>query len=233
VTDRRTLVAVLAVPGREDYTQATLQALHYVGGAATLTDPPPLLCWTGQAPPSFEPPPGWALCHWQRDPEGHRRDLWRVFALAATPPATDLIVLEDDVLPCRNAIPYMVRWSGADFTTFFNMRQGLDPRLPGLGRRPIDPKWGFWGTQAFKVPALLLQRFVAAGDTDRTKKVFLQDGGDTRIGRLLLQWKEPIYYHRSLVQHVGARSIHNPGATMTGLRAPAADFDPDLDALTL
>lgn len=49
----------------------------------------------------------------------------------------------------------------------------------------------------------------------------------------MMDWGEKIFHHRSLVQHVGARSVGNPGARLVGARAPAADFDPRLDALTL
>jgi hypothetical protein len=50
---------------------------------------------------------------------------------------------------------------------------------------------------------------------------------------LLMSWGEPIYHHRSLVQHVGAKSVGNPGARLVGIRAPAPDFDHKLDAMSL
>ncbi len=220
MTARPVMVAVQAIPGREEMTRATCEALHDYGGASELPIAP-VLCWTGIAPPPFELPPGWTLCHWAHEPAGHRRDLWRIMEL--TPPSCDLVVFEDDVRPCRNAVPAIARWGEDCFTTFFNMR-----RL-GPGRRRVD-KLGFWGTQAYRVPGRLVTRFLVAGDTAPKGN---HHGGDTRMGLLLQQWGEPIWYHRSLVQHVGVRSVDNPSATLTGLRAPADDFDPELDALTL
>ena len=217
---RPVMVAVQAIPGREDTTRATIEALHGHGGASTLPVPP-VLCWTGPHPPPFDLPPGWSLSHWVQQPAGHRRELWRIMEL--TPPSCDLVLFEDDVIPCRNAVPYIAAWSEDCFTSFFNMR-----RL-GPGRRLVD-RQGFWGTQAVKLPGRLVSRMLAAGDTAPRGD---HHGGDTRIGLLLQQWGEPIWYHRSLVQHVGAVSVHNPGATLTGLRAPAPDFDLHLDALTL
>lgn len=214
------MVAVQAIPGREEYTRSTVEALHGWGGAAEL-DTLPVLCWTGPEAPPFNLPPGWTLHHWQQQPEGHRRELWRIMEL--TPPGADLVVFEDDVVPCRNAVPYMAAWPADCFTTFFNMR-----RL-GPGRRQIDGM-GFQGTQAWKAPARLVDRFLVAGDTAPKGN---HHGGDTRIGLLLKEWREPIWYHRSLVQHVGERSIDNPSGKLTGLRAPAPDFDLDLDAATL
>lgn len=220
MSDRRVLVAVQAIPGREQYTRATVEALHTIGGASELAEPR-VLVWTGIAPPPFPLPHGWALVHWQQEPAGHRRDLWRLLQLPAED--EDLIVFEDDVLPCRNAVRYMARWSEDCFTTFCNLR-----RL-GPGPRRIDRNL-FWGTQAWKAPARLVARFLAAGDTAPKGN---HHGGDTRIGLLLQQWGEMIWYHRSLVQHVGEQSIDNPSAKLEGLRAPAPDFDPNLDALAL
>lgn len=218
------MIVVQAVPGREDYTRATCWALDSIGGASTV-DPRPLLYWTAPDPPTFDLPPGWALVHSKREREGHRKDLWRI--MGTVPEGEDLIVFEDDVIPCRNAVAYMARWQSSLFTTFFNMRQ------PGEGPHPVHPVFGFWGTQAFKAPARLVRQFLSAGDTDTTAPSFQNDGGDSWIGKLLRRWGEPIYYHRSLVQHVGQRSVHRPHAKLKGLRAPARDFDPELDALTL
>jgi len=224
------VVAVQAVAGRP-YTLPTIDELHTIGGAPHLRQPP-VLSWTDLEPPPFDLPPRWSLSHWVQPPAGHRRDLWRLFGLV--PAGVALIVLEDDVRPCRNALVYMERWQSDHFTTFFNMTRPAmrNGREPPIGLQPIDRKWGFWGTQAFKVPASLLRRFVAAGDSD-PRPHLRGDGGDTWMSRLMVQWGEPVHYHRSLVQHVGAVSIHNPKATLTGVRAPAPDFDPNLDALEL
>lgn len=214
-----TTVVVQSCAGREALTCATLNKLHGQGGASALSVPR-IFYWTGLAASPVSPPMGWISFHDKRPPEGHRRDLWRIMRDVAG--SDDLVLFEDDVLPCRNAVRYIVDWQHESLTTFHNLQ-----RKP-VGLHPVDKKWGFWGTQAIKIPARLVARFVDAGDTS-ANPTLRTDGGDTRIGRLLLEWGESIFYHRSLVQHVGAKSIHNPAATLTGMRAPAPDFDADFD----
>lgn len=224
----RTIIIVQSCPGREPITRATLDALDDLGGVRQLGDDVPrFLWWSGhQSPPPV--PSGWILVHNATGPHGHRRDLWRLLNFAhGYGDDTDLVCFEDDVVPCRNAVAFMVKWPAYAFTTFYPLQPNVWGRY---GLRAIERKWGFWGTQAFKVPARILGRLVAAGETDPK---FPREGGDTRIGKLLAAWGESIHYHRPLVQHVGAVSVHLPGATLTGHRAQLKDFDPALDALTL
>jgi hypothetical protein len=221
----RAQVVVQAIAGREQITRATCWALDGIGGASKLPAPP-VLYWTGADAPAFDLPPGWTLLHDVRAPQGHRRDHWRM--LQTVPEGADLVVYEDDVMPCRNAVVYMAAWPQDVFTTFYRAPN----QAPAGAARLLDPRMGFWGTLAIKIPARLVQRLAAAPDSTNAGKL-PKEGADTRVGRLLEQWREPVYYHRSLVQHVGVQSLCNPGATLTGWRTPARDFDPDLDALEL
>lgn len=219
----RTTVVVQAIPGRELLTEATLWGLDGYGGAAQVVAPK-VLHWTAppaQSPP-FALPPGWVLWH-EQTRVCHRVDLWKIMRDVVGD--DDLILFEDDIKPCRNAVPYIAQWAHESFTTFHNMM-----RMYGL--QPVDAVRFFWGIQSVRIPSRLVKKFVDAGDTD-ARPVLRTEGGDTRLGRLLMSWNEPIYYHRSLVQHVGVKSVGNPGARLVGKRAPAADFDADLDAMTL
>lgn len=215
------VLVVMALDGRAQLTEDTVYRLHGYGGAHAV-DMPRVLHWTGPKPPSFPMPAGWTVVHETRR-DGHRRDLWRLMRDVVGD--RDLVLFEDDVAPCLNAALYISRWDLPHFTTFHNMM-----RRSGL--QLIDRHRFFWGIQSVKIPARLVARFIAAGDTDARPQL-AGEGGDTRFGRLLMSWDERIYHHKSLVQHVGEFSVGNPGARLAGIRAPAADFDERLDALTL
>ena len=219
-----TKVVVLGCPGREETTFSTVAALDGHGGGSNL-DGGKFLYWNGETPPP-PVPKGWSV-EWGRRDEGDshrptrtRVDVWRMLRWAGN---CDLVYLEDDVLPCRNALLYMHVWPSEKFTTFFNIRN-----LPH-GPWTIDNA-GWWGSQAAKIPARLLSRFQADG-AEKTKS--LHFGQDMVMSRLLQSWKEQIYVHRSIVQHVGDVSIFQPGAKLTAARAPARDFvGYDYDALS-
>ena len=212
----RTKIVVLGCPGREELTFQTVALFDGHGGGADL-DVPKVLYWNGRTPPPAVPP-GWKV-EWGRkhddDADGPakrcRDDVWRMLRWAGD---CDLVYLEDDVVPCRNALPFMVRWPIPLFTTFFNIRSLRE------GPWTIDVS-GFWGTQAVKIPARILSRFQAEG---AEKPRFAHFGQDMVFSDLLTAWKEQIFVHRSIVQHVGEVSIFQPRAKLTGARAPAADF---------
>lgn len=216
-----TVIIVQAMTGREDTTQATLDSLDQAGGAAQLTDTPRVLFWSGERPPRLTLPPGWVMMLTGRPPEGHRRDLWHVLRFAqGYGPETDLVLFEDDVIACRNAVRYIVGFDDTHLTTFCKLRR----TAPG-----IYSAHGFHGTMSLKVPARLLARLCAAGPDSRHVNHSIQNG-DTRIAHLLIEWGELVNHHRSLAQHVGEISICKPGAKLRGNgRAPASDFDASYD----
>lgn len=215
------ILVVMAMSGREKLTADTIRRLDDYGGASRV-EMPRVLHWTAPGRPPFLLPPGWTVIHETRR-DGHRRDLWRIMRDVVG--ARDLVLFEDDIVPCKNAALYIARWDLPHFSTFHNMM-----RRSGL--QLIDRNRFFWGIQSVKIPARLVTKFVDAGDTD-ARPVLKGEGGDTRLGRLLMEWGERIYHHQSLVQHVGEFSVGNPGARLAGIRAPAADFNVELDALTL
>jgi len=215
-----TKVVVLGCPGREDVTARTLADLDGNGGGRALRIGEKWLHWSGATPPP-EPPQGWLVEWSHKSRDGARVDTWRMLRWAGD---CDLVYIEDDVLPCKNALPYMFRWSLDRFTTFHNLRS-----LP-VGPWMIDGS-GFWGTQAVKIPRRLLARLQAEG-ADRPRQPHF--GQDMVMSDLLAAWGEPIYVHRSLVQHVGAKSIHSPRSKLVGGRAPAKDFPGvDFDAMAV
>jgi hypothetical protein len=208
------IVTVTAVPGRENLTRATLESLDQVGGAR-LVDVPKVLFWTSRNAPPFDLPRDWTLVHHLRTARGHRFEMWDMMRSCAD--GADLVMFEDDVIACRNAVPYIVGRARDHVVTYCNF-------LPRPGIHTAD---GFHGTQALWVPARLVSRLVEAGpETPHSKS---PHNGDTHLARLLIQWREPIEHHRTLIQHVGDDSVCRPGARPR----PARHFDADLDALTL
>lgn len=213
---RETLIVVLACPGRELTTFQTIAALEHNGGGHKLPERAKWLFWNGPTPPPSTPPT-WGVEWGRRDDGGPdrfaraRADVWRMFRWAGD---CDLIYLEDDILPCRNALPYMFAWASPLVTSFHNMRN-----LP-VGPWKIDAS-GWCGTQAVKIPAPLLARFQAP-DAERTKSPrFAQD---MVMSKRMSEWGELLHVHRSIVQHVGEMSLLMPGATLAGARKPARDF---------
>ncbi len=217
---KNTAVVVFAIPGREDTTAATLAALDGPGGGSKLACDR-IFFWTG-LPDPIEAPRGWITVHNMHGVRGSvaaMGDFRKVLELVGD---RDLVFIEDDVLPCRNALPYMVAWANPHATHFFN-----GSRAP-VGLRKLPPG-GFEFSQTIKLPA----RIVAALRADPPQSIGLRDGWDLAIGRKLSKMGEPLFQHRSLVQHVGFSSMWNPASDLAK-RVPAQDWPgPDFDALTL
>jgi hypothetical protein len=147
-------------------------------------------------------------------------------------PTCDAIVLEDDVQPCVNAIPAMVRQevpADCGAVTFYGggLTNGLYVgRESGLH---VLPAPHFCGSQALRLPAWLIGR-IQAGQFDPPPWRHCQD---VWLGRMIhaLGLKMAVVCP-SLVQHVGEDSIVGPGAELQGTRAPTPNFPgDDFDAL--
>jgi len=212
------IVVVQAIPGREDLTAATLRQLDDVGGAATLPDNVPrVLYWSGREPPPFVTPSRWIVVHDSMGPRGHRHDLWRLLDIVGD---QDVALFEDDIVACRNAVPYIVTAPADLLTTFCKLKRV---------KEGIYPANDFQGSMALKIPARLVVKLRDAGPDGNGFRYYSLHGGDTRINHLLTMWGERVRWHRSLVQHVGVVSLCNPGATLTGPRAMVPDFDVNFD----
>src|SRR4051812_9230836 len=101
-----TALVVFSMPGREPMTARTLQELEERGGASSFAGPK-FLWWSGATPPTFQLPAHWSVVLSGCGPRGGREDF---FAMLEDVGAGDLLVLEDDVQPCRNLVPYLARW---------------------------------------------------------------------------------------------------------------------------
>jgi hypothetical protein len=214
------VVVVFAIPGRESVTAATVAALEGRGGGSQL-DCERILFWSAATAPIDVPAPWRAVWHVQ-DKRGSAAALGDFWAMLDVVGDRDLIFCEDDVMPCTNALRFMAAWDGPHVTHFFNpMSQPFGPR--------ILPPGGFEFAQTLKIPARIVAFLRADPPTSRG----LKDGWDLAIGRCLHRLGEPLFQHRSLVQHVGFTSMWTPGNNLAK-RRPARDWPgEDFDALSL
>lgn len=132
---------------------------------------------------------------------------------------SDLLLLEDDLDPCINAIEYMAGYHGPGpyiMTSFYN---------PG---RPMGYNLGFIFSQAFKLPWEVIRRMRT--EPFPTPHPNLQrDGIDQLMDRYLKRWNNPFYQHRSVVEHVGEKStwcdspLTDPGRQSIDWPGPTVD----------
>jgi hypothetical protein len=126
----------------------------------------------------------------------------------------DLLFLEDDIVTTRNFLRYAAAWQSPHLTSFFHVTRPL------LGA-PV-PARGFSFSQAVKLPSRVIAMLRA------TPRIMHGGGQDDEIGHALGALGEPVIYHRSLVQHVGAISVTWGGMTLAhraALDFPGEDFD--------
>jgi hypothetical protein len=211
-------VAVFSRPGRDELTERTIGLLDGHGGASTV-GATKILWWCGETPPPLLPR-GWEAI-WRARPVG--RPVSDFVDLARhVPIGDDLHMLEDDVIPCRNLIPYVVRRPVEYFTSYFN------PWRRPAGAPLLVDGYGFDCSQAISIPQRLVERF---GKLQPQQLVEERRGQDVLIHVCLQLWREPCVWGPSLVQH-------RKGPRATGRQRPEWLRDPafvgdDVDALTL
>lgn len=226
-----TRFVVTACEGREDVTAETVRELMCRGGGQHL-ESVPTLHWAGQR---FNISPHEMNVHlWSREPdESTRATYWRTLRTAYNEhPNEDLVVIEDDVQPARNALLYIERWVSPHVTTFYNTR---GYKVPGTRRVDFS---GHWGTQCMYYPNSILRQLVKEDPDSRdwlknpsNPRLLHQGrhGGDVVLGFMLFAWGLEVFHHRSIVQHVGETSLCDPSGTLKGIRVArdfvGADFD--------
>jgi len=217
------IAVVYAVPGREDITRATLEHLSKQG--------PGFLVWhsDGLVPAPFKVK-GWPVIR-SGPVRGGDLDYWDVLRFCSeVAPGEPALIMEDDILPCRNFLPYVKEWAGLyrEFaTSFYNFRS----QPPGI---LYDiPFTGWWGNQAMWYPPRILEMLLAVDPISLRRYPEKPRSQDFSVGDVLKRNWQKVYVHRSLVQHVGYQSTIGPGR-LVGNRKPATDYvGEDFDALTL
>lgn len=139
----------------------------------------------------------------------------------------DLLFLEDDIEPCKNALQYMMNWGvGSPFmTSFYNPGYSAGGRKYGMNR-------GFIFSQAFKLPHAMIETMRRETFPPPHPKL-TRDGIDQIVHRYLTRWDIPFFQHRSLVEHTGEVSTWDDAAKLTDPGRRSIDWPgPTVDALT-
>ena len=165
--------------------------------------------------------------------EGQKRTYWRALAIgfeeARRRKSNRILILEDDVALCRNALRYMERArlpSVLDFVTWFDGHA-----IPPRSRYGIYPVLGrsFFCLQAVTWSPSTAERLLAAPAARQWKE---RHSGDILIAKILAGRYYGVHVP-NLVQHLGAKSVCNPGQGLSGVRVANNYPGHDFDALTL
>jgi|HubBroStandDraft_5_1064220.scaffolds.fasta_scaffold223925_2 hypothetical protein len=161
--------------------------------------------------------------------EGQKRTYWRALTIgleeARRKQFDRILILEDDVFLCRNALQYMERARLPrilDFVTWFDGHA-----VPPRARFGIYPVLGrsFFCLQGVTWSRATAERLVTAPAARQWKE---RHSGDILIAKILAGSYYGVHVP-NLVQHLGATSVCNPGQGLTGVRVannyPGDDFD--------
>jgi hypothetical protein len=217
-------VAVISLQGREPLTVETVSSIEARGGCNGFRR---RLYWSGKdvQGPEFQ---GWETISCPIDKPASLSVL-RIFESVER--GNHLLFLEDDVIPCTNAVAAVNNIeipADAGLINLFDYR-GEWPR-PGMFIAPI--KRDMWGSQAVLIPSHVVEaliiplRMKIAHDRIQVKMSAQAAAWDTWMGKAVEMLGFRVYHHSpSLFQHGGARwSISNPGA-----RHPFAKNFPGVD----
>jgi hypothetical protein len=168
-----------------------------------------------------------------RQREGQKRTYWRALAVGlqeARRQRTDrILILEDDVELCQNALPYMERVhlpEPLSFVTWFDGHMVRPGARPGI--YPVQARSFFCLQGVTWRPATaeaLLHAPAASAWTER-------HSGDILIAKILAGRYYGVHVP-NLVEHLGAASICNPTERLAGVRVANNYRGPKFDAMTL
>lgn len=176
-----------------------------------------------------------------KGPSGSLLAVWRVFELTLRAGFDRILLFEDDIEPCRNAVTRMLQTSVPDdvaFVAFFDMNdfEPTNPPPPGLHRVPPSgiKGQGFRGHQATLVPRRTLECFCTKMPAHHISETTLssRSHSDLTMGTLCEQSPWPRYakHMPCLVEHVGDVSRIR---TKAPLRRASQYHGRQFDALTL
>lgn len=180
-------------------------------------------------------------------PSGTRKAFWRVFRLAVDRNVDRLVIVEDDVMPCRNAMHYIRKFEVPEdlaFVSFFEMKELTPTAAPGLyslGLFEVGPKDGmrkqtrlYCGNQCLLLPRRTLDYLVTCDPFDsglpKDRWLLPDFSSDSVMGWHLDHSPWPRYgaHVPCLVEHIGAISTYRDGRTLEGRQAvvfPGGHFD--------
>jgi hypothetical protein len=192
--------------------------------------------WSGprfiisDGPPSLVT--GWPTSS-SRSCEGQKSTYWRALAVGleeARKTGDDrILILEDDVELCRNALQYMQRAhlpSMLDFVTWFDGH--MVPPGAAEGIHPMLAQ-DFFCLQGVTWRAATAERLLRAPAARTWRELH---SGDILIARILSGRRYGVHVP-NLVQHLGAESVCNPGKKLKGVRVANNYPGSQFDAMTL
>jgi len=175
---------------------------------------------------------GWPTSSSARN-EGQKANYWRALAVgmeeARRTGSERILILEDDVELCRNALRYMERArlpAVLDFVTWFDGH--AVPARAGYGIYPV-PAQSFFCLQGVTWSRGAAETLLAAPAARQWKA---RHSGDILIAKILTGRYYGVHVP-NLVQHLGVKSICNPGQGLSGVRIANNYPGVDFDALTL
>jgi hypothetical protein len=179
----------------------------------------------------------WRLVNWERPHmalRGNKLPYWAVLEHALEGLYDDVIVLEDDLKFCANAVRRMLTFpvpADVAFVQFFAPHINLASNVhPGLWRPPLTSQQF---TQAIKYPARTLRQLLEWSDTFEFGK-FVESDQALNLASTRLGLRYAVHAP-DLVDHVGASSATVPGSTVGETSGRISQCFPDegFDALRL
>jgi hypothetical protein len=181
--------------------------------------------------------PGWQMSFSaSAEKLGVRRTMWRAFEAAIESHADKLLLVEDDIRPCRNAVKKILSMdvpADAAFIDFHDMKELREENRPGL--YPIAfANIAYWGNQCMLFPRRTIE-WLVEHDPTSIETSSMPNGADRVLGLLLERspWPSDLIHLPRLVNHVGAISIAHEGMNLDGRRATANYPGDEFDAMTL
>jgi hypothetical protein len=228
---RAIIVMTCARPSGVDYVTATAAALLEQGASDCDHR---IILGDGSAPAAQ---PGWQTSG-NAPQRGSRAALWAAFSLGLSLGVDRLIVCEDDLAVCRNAVRHALRLpipERAAFVDFHDVKEFFAGHSAGLFLVPamgFDGQ-GYWGNLCMAFPRRTLRWLVQRDPLDAPWPP--PSHGDCALGWLLARspWPNYVAHLPRLVRHVGVVSAAHPGEGLHPLRT-TRDYPGDhFDALTL
>lgn len=152
-----------------------------------------------------------------RKRQGQMRTYWRAMQIGAEQARRlghdRVVILEDDVELCRNALTYMdtVTLPPVDFVTWFDGHVIPEGARPGIYRVPAER---FFCLQAVTWTPAALEILLASPRAVEWRPLH---EGDVLIAQILSGRRYGVHIP-NLAQHMGSVSLCNPGEDLSGVR---------------
>lgn len=167
--------------------------------------------------------------------KGIRSMMWRVFRAAVEEGCDRLIFCEDDVVACRNLVPFLQRFSVPERVAFVDFHDLREERVQGISENghyvlPTTPN--YWGNQCMLFPRRTVEWLAQQDPLSIKDYHFPKSGADNTLGHFLRESPWPFYllHLPRLVQHIGTVSAAHKRNQAWGVFRAAS---PNFDALTL